>query len=79
MQILKVHVVPAAAFAADLTDGQELETLGGGTLTVGVADDGTVTVTAPDDGATATVVVADVAACATVVHIIDAVLVPGVA
>lgn len=73
--VLSLHVVPdVAAMAADLTDGQELITLGGETVTVGVSD-GVVTVTSPG-GQVATVVAPDIVACDAVVHVIDQVLTP---
>ena len=55
--------------AADLQDGQELETVQGGKLQVSVEGD---TVRVGD----ATVVMADVDASNGVVHVIDAVLMP---
>lgn len=66
---LKHHVVPGRFTAADLSDGQELETLSGATLTVSVEAGGVVKV----DGAT--VVCADKEAGNGVVHVIDSVLV----
>lgn len=67
--ILTYHVVPGELMAADLQDGQELETVQGGTLTVSVEGD---TVRVGD----ATVAMADVDASNGVVHVIDAVLMP---
>ncbi len=67
--VLTYHVVPGELNAADLTDGQELETVNGETLTVSVEGD---TVKVGD----ATVVQADVPASNGVVHVIDTVLVP---
>lgn len=73
--VLLLHVVPdVAAMAADLTDGQELTTQGGETVTVGVSD-GVVTLTSPG-GQVATVVSQDIEACDAVVHVIDQVLTP---
>jgi len=72
--VLSYHVVEGVLTSADLTDGQELTTLNGGTLTVGVAD-GVVTVT-DAQGNTYTVVTADVTASNGVVHVIDGVLMP---
>jgi len=68
--ILTYHVVPGELMAADLQDGQELETVQGGKLQVSVEGD---TVRVGD----ATVVKADVDASNGVVHVIDAVLMPG--
>lgn len=67
--VLLAHVVPGVFRAADLQDGQTLETLGGHVLTVSVVD-GRVTV----DGAE--VVVADVEASNGVAHVIGSVIVP---
>jgi uncharacterized surface protein with fasciclin (FAS1) repeats len=61
--------VPGTLTAADLSDGQKLETVAGETLTVKV-DGGTVMV---DD---ASVVQPDVEASNGVVHVIDSVLTP---
>jgi len=68
-EILTYHVVPGELTAADLSDGQELETVAGETLPVKV-DDGTVMV------GDATVAQADVEASNGVVHVIDSVLTP---
>lgn len=67
--VLTYHVVPGTLTAADLSDGQKLETVAGETLTVKV-DGGTVMV---DD---ASVVQPDVEASNGVVHVIDGVLTP---
>ena len=67
--ILTYHVVPGELMAADLQDGQELETVQGGKLQVSVEGD---TVRVGD----ATVAMADVDASNGVVHVIDAVLMP---
>ncbi len=66
-QLLRYHVVPGAFTASQLTDGQQLVTLTGQSLTVRVQN-GTVTV----DGVP--VVTADVEASNGVVHLIDGVL-----
>ena len=72
VEVLTYHVVPAVAFAEDLSDGQVLPTLNGAELVVdltsGVVIDGI--------GSDATVVNADVAAGLSVVHVIDTVLLP---
>ena len=68
-KILTYHVVPGKLTAADLSDGQKLETVAGETLPVKV-DGGTVMV------GTATVVQPDVEASNGVVHVIDGVLTP---
>jgi uncharacterized surface protein with fasciclin (FAS1) repeats len=67
--ILTYHVVEGAVPSSDLSDGQQVATLQGGELTIGVTDAG-VTV---DD---ATVTAADVAASNGVVHVVDTVLLP---
>merc|ERR1719408_700729 len=59
--VLLYHVVPAVAFSTDLTDGMMVPTLGGGELTVDLS---------------ASVVIPDVVAGSSVVHVIDAVLLP---
>merc|ERR1712157_485447 len=72
VEVLTYHVVPAVAFAEDLSDGQVLPTLNGAELVVdltsGVVIDGI--------GSDATVVNADVPAGLSVVHVIDTVLLP---
>ncbi len=68
-QILLYHVADGDVASSDLSDGQEVETLQGGSLTVGVSDEG---VTVND----ANVVQADVDASNGVIHVIDAVLIP---
>ncbi len=67
--LLTYHVVPSAAMAGELTDGQELTTVNGATLKVSIDGD---TVKIGD----ATVVTADVKASNGVVHVIDTVLMP---
>ena len=68
-EVLTYHVVPGKLTAADLSDGQKLETVAGETLTVTV-DGGTVMV------GDASVVKPDVEAANGVVHVIDGVLTP---
>merc|ERR1712157_700349 len=71
-EVLTYHVVPAVAFAEDLSDGQVLPTLNGAELVVdltsGVAIDGI--------GSDATVLLPDLPAGLSVVHVIDTVLLP---
>ncbi len=75
--ILTYHVVAGEVLSSDLTDGQEVETVQGETLTVGVTDDG---VTLTDaSGNTVNVVTADVEASNGVIHAIDGVLLPSAA
>jgi uncharacterized surface protein with fasciclin (FAS1) repeats len=75
--ILTYHVVAGEVMSTDLTDGQEVETVQGETLTVGVSDDG---VTLTDAGGnTVNVVAADVDASNGVIHVIDGVLLPAAA
>jgi transforming growth factor-beta-induced protein len=68
--VLQYHVVAGKVMAADLSDGQMIETLNGAELMVEI-DNGTVMI----DGATVTM--ADVEASNGVIHRIDAVLMPG--
>jgi uncharacterized surface protein with fasciclin (FAS1) repeats len=68
-EILTYHVVPGELTSSELSDGQKLKTVQGGTLTVKIAD-GEVTVNG------ATVVTPDVEASNGVVHVIDEVLTP---
>jgi uncharacterized surface protein with fasciclin (FAS1) repeats len=74
--ILLYHVVAGEVMAADVVglDGQEVETVGGGTLTVGV-DGETVTLT-DSSGNTINVVATDIEASNGVIHVIDGVLIP---
>ena len=75
--LLQLHVVDGVIRARDLVDGQTLPTLTGLDLTVSVSADGVPRITAPGGGTVAHILAADVAACSAVVHVIDAVLVPG--
>ena len=70
--VLLYHVVPGKVMAADVAglDGQEVETVGGGMLTVTIGDDGSVMIN------DATVVTPDVEASNGVIHVIDSVLIP---
>ena len=76
--ILTYHVVAGAVPAADVValDGQQVATVNGAAFTVGVADDGSVTLT-DAAGNDVTVVATDVQASNGVIHVIDAVLLPG--
>jgi uncharacterized surface protein with fasciclin (FAS1) repeats len=67
--ILTYHVVPGEYRAADLEDGQQLETLNGEILSVRIVD-GTITVNGAE------VVEADVEASNGVAHVISGVLLP---
>nr|WP_245749576.1 fasciclin domain-containing protein [Palleronia marisminoris] len=67
--ILTYHVVPSAAMAADLSDGQMIETVNGAELEVSIDGD---TVMVGD----ATVTQADIEASNGVIHVIDSVLMP---
>ena len=67
--ILTYHVVPGKLTAADLSDGQQLETVAGETLTVKIDGDKVMV-------GDATVVKPDVEASNGVVHVIDTVLTP---
>lgn len=76
--ILTYHVVSGAVLAADVVglDGQEVETVQGATFTVGVGDDGSVTLT-DAAGNVVNVVTTDIETSNGVIHVIDAVLLPG--
>ncbi len=72
--VLTYHVVPTEAMSGQLTDGMQVTTVQGETLTIGVSDSG---VTLTDaSGSTVSVVQADVDASNGVIHAIDAVLLP---
>ena len=72
--ILTYHVVAGKVMAADLSDGQEVETVQGGTLTVGIDGD-KVTLT-DENGATVNVTDTDIEASNGVIHVIDGVVTP---
>jgi len=72
--ILTYHVIAGEVLAADLTNGQVVTTVNGGTLTVEITDAGVFFVDA--NGGKAQVESADVNASNGVVHVIDAVLLP---
>ena len=67
--VLLHHVVGATALSTDLSDGQQVTTLFGDNLLIGI-NNGVVSID------NATVIVADIEATNGVVHVIDAVLVP---
>lgn len=68
--ILTYHVVAGNVKAADLSDGQKIKTLQGGELTVSLKD-GKVMING------ANVTAADISGSNGVIHVIDAVLMPG--
>ncbi len=73
--ILLNHVVKGSVMSSSLKDGQKIETVGGGTLTVRMKDGKVMIEDAK--GGTATVTMADIKATNGVVHSINAVLMPG--
>jgi uncharacterized surface protein with fasciclin (FAS1) repeats len=72
--ILTYHVVAGAVMAADLSDGQEVETVQGGILTVGI--DGDAVTLTDENGATVNVTATDIEASNGVIHVIDGVVTP---
>jgi uncharacterized surface protein with fasciclin (FAS1) repeats len=72
--VLTYHVIAGNVLSSDLSDGQVVETVNGGTLTVDITDTGVYFVDA--NGGRALVTTADVEASNGTVHIIDAVLLP---
>jgi len=73
--VLTYHVVAGKVMAADLEDGQEVETVQGGILTVSIDGD---TVTLTDAaGQVITISAVDIEASNGVIHVIDGVLLPG--
>lgn len=70
-QILLYHVVPGHVLAADVTDGLEAKTLQGGTVKFAVHGDGSVMIN------DANIVATDIVASNGVIHVIDAVILPG--
>jgi uncharacterized surface protein with fasciclin (FAS1) repeats len=76
--ILTYHVVAGAVPAADVVglDGKNVTTVNGATFRVAVADDGSVSLT-DAAGNRVAVVATDVPATNGVIHVIDAVLLPG--
>lgn len=75
-QVLTYHVVAGEVLAADVVelDGQSVETLQGGSLTIEVVDGGVVLV--DETGARVNVTATDVMASNGVIHVIDGVLLP---
>jgi uncharacterized surface protein with fasciclin (FAS1) repeats len=76
--ILTYHVVEGEVLAEDVVGlaGQEVATVNGATFTVEVGDDGAVTLT-DAAGNTVNVVQTDIVTSNGVIHVIDAVLMPG--
>jgi uncharacterized surface protein with fasciclin (FAS1) repeats len=76
--ILTYHVVEGEVMAADVAglDGQDVPTVDGATFTVNVADDGAVTLT-DAAGNEVAVTQTDIDASNGVIHVVDAVLMPG--
>ena len=72
--ILSYHVVEGSFKAADLTDGQKIKTVTGGTLTV--SKQGGMVMIKDAKGGSATVTMADIEATNGIVHSIDSVLMP---
>ncbi len=72
--ILTYHVVPGAVLSGQLTDGMEVTTVNGATLTINVSDAG-VTIT-DGMGRTANVTSADIQGTNGVIHVIDNVILP---
>lgn len=71
--ILTYHVVPGAVTAAQVVNLTNAPTLNGAELTISVTDDGMVMV---DD---ATVIITDIETTNGIIHVIDAVVIPGTA
>lgn len=76
--ILAYHVVPGEVLAEDVAglDGQPVTTVNGATFTVEVGDDGSVSLT-DAAGSQVAVTRTDVEASNGVIHVVDAVLMPG--
>jgi uncharacterized surface protein with fasciclin (FAS1) repeats len=76
--ILTYHVVEGAVLAEDVVglDGQEVTTVNGATFTVTVGDDGSVTLT-DAAGNDVAVTQTDIETSNGVIHVVDAVLMPG--
>ena len=75
------HVVPEPLPASAFVDGDTYATLAqlfsDVTLTVEISGDGAIAVAAPDNGSVSTVTTAGIAAGDSIVHIVDAPVVPG--
>merc|ERR1711907_258354 len=71
-EVLLYHIVPAVAFSSDLSNGQVLPTLNGAELVVDLTDG----VVIDGVGSDATVIEPNVEAGNSVVHVVDAVLLP---
>lgn len=69
-EVLLYHVAEGDVASSDLSDGQQIETLQGTSVQVGIDDEGTVTVNS------ATVTQPDVDASNGTIHVIDTVLLP---
>jgi hypothetical protein len=76
LQVLEYHIIEGAVLSDDLSDGMTVMTVGGIEVTVSISND-TISFTGPDGGSMAEVVEADILSCAGVVHLIDAVILPG--
>lgn len=75
--VLRYHVVDGTVLVADLSDGDEVETLADDDATFTVNANGDVTITdGSDDTEDATITEADVEASNGVIHVVDAVLLP---
>lgn len=76
--ILTYHVVEGEVLAADVVemDGEEVTTVNGATFTIQVGDDGSVSLL-DGAGSTVGVVQTDIETSNGVIHVIDAVLLPG--
>ena len=72
--ILTYHVISARAFSSDLSDGQSLTTVNGGTIKVGIGS--TATVKGNSNTSPATISAVNIMASNGVVHVIDKVLLP---
>jgi len=73
--ILAYHVIPGRIFSSDLTDGETLTTLAGGSVTIGVSST-SATVKGKADVAPSNIAKANTVATNGVVHVIDQVLLP---